>query len=92
MEKIPNTKKEQQKTWNFWATLFFIVCLIGLGFVLEKKGIGMEDFTVGNITLMVLATYRLTRILVSSKSMVSKRAWWAFSSARICWSVKLGPR
>ncbi len=67
MEKIPNTKKEQQKTWNFWATLFFIVCLIGLGFVLEKKGIGMEDFTVGNITLMVLATYRLTRILVFDK-------------------------
>ena len=60
----PNT---QQKSWNFWATLFYVSCLVGLGFSLEYKGISIEDFTVGNITLMTLATYRLTRILVFDK-------------------------
>jgi hypothetical protein len=57
----------QGKTWNFWATIFFVICLIALGYTLDKKGIGTEDFTLGNIALMVLATYRLTRILVFDK-------------------------
>ena len=60
----PNT---QQKFWNFWATVFFVVCLVGLGVLLDNKGIRIEDFKVGNITLMTLATYRLTRILVFDK-------------------------
>jgi hypothetical protein len=67
MENTPNRPNEQQKTWNFWATLFFILCLTGLGFALERKGITRKDFTLGNIALMVLATYRLTRILVFDK-------------------------
>jgi hypothetical protein len=67
MENIPDKPNDQQKTWNFWATVFFILCLVGLGFTLERKGITREDFTLGNIALMVLATYRLTRILVFDK-------------------------
>ena len=59
--------RDQGKTWNFWATMFFILCVIGLGFGLQLKGIATEDITFGNITLMVLATYRLTRILVFDK-------------------------
>ncbi len=64
MKNVPNT---QQKTWNFWATLFFILCLVGLGYALKSAGISREDFTLGNITLMILATYRMTRILVFDK-------------------------
>jgi hypothetical protein len=47
--------------------LFFIACLIALGWGLEQKGITVQDFTLGNLSLMVLATYRLTRILVFDK-------------------------
>ncbi|MCK4751212.1 MAG: DUF1360 domain-containing protein [Bacteroidales bacterium] len=67
MEKTPSTPNSQQQSWNFWATLFFIVCFLGLGFALEHNGISIEDFTIGNIALMTLATYRLTRILVFDK-------------------------
>ncbi len=67
MENIPDKPNDQQKTWNFWVTVFFITCLVGLGLLLERNGTTREDFTVGNITLMVLATYRLTRILVFDK-------------------------
>jgi len=67
MEKTPSMPNEQQKTWNFWATLFFLGCFVGLGLALDYKGISVEDFTLGNIALMVLATYRLTRILVFDK-------------------------
>ena len=63
-EKKPN---EQQKSWNFWATLFYLLCLVALGFALKRKGIDRASFTLGNLSLMVLATYRLTRILVFDK-------------------------
>ena len=67
MGKTPSKVNEQQKTWNFWATLFFIGCFVALGYSLDYKGITFEDFNLGNITLMILATYRLTRILVFDK-------------------------
>ena len=67
MEDTPNTDNFQQHSWNFWAALFFVACLVGLGFLLEYKGVTLEDFTVGKIALLSLATYRLTRILVFDK-------------------------
>lgn len=67
MKKVPEKPNEQQITWNFWATIFFIACFVGLGFLLKNQNITVKDFTVGNMTLMVLATYRLTRILVFDK-------------------------
>jgi len=67
MENSNEKSAKQGKTWNFWAALFFLVLLAGLGFSLESKGITTADFSAGNLTLMVLATYRLTRILVFDK-------------------------
>ena len=58
---------EQQKSWNFLATVFYVVCLAGLGYGLKSVGISKEDFSVGDIALMAIATYRLTRILVFDK-------------------------
>lgn len=67
MGETSNKPNEQQKRLNFVATMFFIACLVGLGFALESKGVTRNDFTTGNIILMILATYRLTRILVFDK-------------------------
>jgi hypothetical protein len=67
MVNTSDNQNEQGKTWNFWAAMFFVVCLVGLGFALDAKGITTEDFTLGRMALMVLASYRLTRILVFDK-------------------------
>jgi hypothetical protein len=67
MASTPHRPSEQQKSWNFLATLFYIVCLATLGFGLESFGITKEDFRLGDIALMAVATYRLTRILVFDK-------------------------
>lgn len=64
MEKVVHTPSRQQKSWNFLATVFYVVCLIGLGFLLKRKGLGPDDFKFRDIVLMVLGTYRLTRLLV----------------------------
>jgi hypothetical protein len=58
---------EQQKSWSFLATVFYVVCLVGLGYGLQSFGVTKEDFGIGNIALMSVATYRLTRILVFDK-------------------------
>jgi hypothetical protein len=60
-DRKPN---QQQKSWNFLATLFYIVCFVGLGYGLKARGLGAEDFRFRDIALMTLATYRLTRLLV----------------------------
>jgi hypothetical protein len=63
---VPNLN-EQQNSWNFLATIFYIVCLVGLAFMFRLKGITKEDFKIGDIVLLSIATYRLTRILVFDK-------------------------
>ena len=67
MANLSYKPNEQQKTWNFLATVFYVVCLVGLGYGLSKMGITREDFRIGDIALMAIATYRLTRILVFDK-------------------------
>jgi hypothetical protein len=67
MASTSQNLNEQQKSWNFLATVFYIVCLVALGFGLQSQGITKEDFGVGDIALMAIATYRLTRILVFDK-------------------------
>ena len=67
MAKTSHNPSGQQKSWNFLATLFYIICLVALGSGLKSMGITKEDFGVGDIALMAIATYRLTRILVFDK-------------------------
>lgn len=67
MANTSYNQSEQQKSWNFLATLFYILCLVALGFGLKRSGVTREDFGVGDIALMAIATYRLTRILVFDK-------------------------
>ena len=67
MTKSSANLNEQQKSWNFLATLFYIACLVGLAYLFHLKGVTKEDFKAGDIALLSIATYRLTRILVFDK-------------------------
>lgn len=67
MANSSEAPNEQQKTWNFLATLFYIACLVGLAYLFRLKGITREDFRLGDIALLSVATYRFTRILVFDK-------------------------
>lgn len=62
-----NDYNPQQKSSNFLATLFFLGLVAGLGLALDARGVTLEDFSLGTMALMMLATYRLTRILVFDK-------------------------
>jgi hypothetical protein len=67
MAKQVKKPTQQEKFWNFLATLFFIAMVILVGFLMDKNGKKIDDIKLIDLTMMALATYRLTRILVFDK-------------------------
>ena len=64
MASIPHTPDRRQKSWNFLATLFYIISVVALGYALKMNEIGVDDIRFRDLALMTLAAYRLTRLLV----------------------------
>lgn len=60
-----NERKHQ--AWNFWSALFFFGMVVLVGYLLEKKGIEVEDIKLKEAIVIILASYRMTRILVFEK-------------------------
>ena len=60
-----NERKHQ--AWNFWSAFVFIGAVSLVGYFLDKKGIDIRDLTMKEAVLVILASYRMTRILVFEK-------------------------
>ena len=58
------TKDPRHNAWNFSSVFFFFLLLAGTGFLLRKKGIDIKEMAFRESLVIVLATYRLTRIVV----------------------------
>ena len=60
-----NERKHQ--AWNFWSAFVFIGAILLVGYFLKKEGIDIRDLTMKEAVLVILASYRMTRILVFEK-------------------------
>ena len=60
-----NERKHQ--AWNFWSVFVFFGAISVVGFFLEKKGVDIRDLSLKEAVLVILASYRMTRILVFEK-------------------------
>ena len=60
-----NERKHQ--AWNFWSVFVFLCAIAIVGFFLDKKGIDIRDLSLKEAVLVILASYRMTRILVFEK-------------------------
>ncbi len=60
-----NERKHQ--AWNFWSAFVFFGAVLLVGYFLERKGVDIRDLTMKEAVLVILATYRMTRILVFEK-------------------------
>lgn len=60
-----NERKHQ--AWNFWSAFAFFGLVVLMGFLLQKKGVDIREITLKEATVIILATYRMTRILVFEK-------------------------
>ena len=57
-----NERKHQ--AWNFWSAFVFLSAVGLVGFLLRKKGVAIEEMTFKEALFIILASYRMTRILV----------------------------
>lgn len=59
--------ERKHQAWNFWSAFFFFGAVVLVGYLLREKGIDLRDISFKEATVIVLASYRLTRILVFEK-------------------------
>lgn len=59
---MKNERKHQ--AWNFWSAFVFLSAVGLVGFLLRKKGVVIEELTFREALVLILASYRMTRILV----------------------------
>lgn len=57
-----NERKHQ--AWNFWSAFVFLSALGLVGYFLNRNGVDMEELTFKQALVIILASYRMTRILV----------------------------
>ena len=62
---MKNERKHQ--AWNFWSAFFFFGMVVLVGYMLDKKGVEIEEITLKEAIVIILASYRMTRILVFEK-------------------------
>ena len=60
-----NERKHQ--AWNFWSALVFLGAVVLVGYLFKKEGVDIEELTFKQALLIILASYRMTRILVFEK-------------------------
>ena len=57
-----NERKHQ--AWNFWSAFVFLSAVGLVGYFLRQKGVLIEELTLKEALVVILASYRMTRILV----------------------------
>ena len=60
-----NERKHQ--AWNFWSAFVFLSAVFLVGYLLKKKGVDIEAMTFKQALVLILASYRMTRIIVFEK-------------------------
>ena len=60
-----NERKHQ--AWNFWSAFVFFGMVVLVGFLLKKKEIDIKEMSLKDAVVVILASYRMTRILVFEK-------------------------
>lgn len=64
MQKMDNTN---QNAWNFASLFVYFMLLIVVAALVDKKGVDFTEVKTRDIIIMMIATYRLTRIIVFEK-------------------------
>ena len=60
-------EKPKQNAWNFASLFVYFILLVTVGFLLERKGIDISKTSIKDLVFIILASYRLTRIVVFEK-------------------------
>jgi len=67
--------ERKHQAWNFWSAFVFFGLVVLAGWLLERKGIEINSIRFRDAAVIVLASYRMTRILVFEKIFKYLRAF-----------------
>jgi hypothetical protein len=59
--------ERKHQAWNFWSAFVFFGLVVLVGYLLDIKGVEIEEITLKEAIVIILASYRMTRILVFEK-------------------------
>ena len=59
--------ERKQQAWNFWSVFVFLGAVVLAGYFLRREGVDIRYLTMKEAVLVILASYRMTRILVFEK-------------------------
>ena len=78
INRCPNTigMKDDQGVWNFFFAVFFAAVFAGAGFLLFKLGQLPQSIGLFDLILVILASFRLTRLFVYDKITEFVRDWF----------------
>ena len=60
------TDKKHQ-AWNFWSAFVFFALVALTGYLLERKEVHLDEMGIRDALVLILASYRMTRVLVFEK-------------------------
>jgi Protein of unknown function (DUF1360) len=60
-------KERKHQAWNFSSVFVFFGAIVLVGYFLNLKGIDIRELSLKEAVLVILASYRMTRILVFEK-------------------------
>jgi hypothetical protein len=61
-----NSERKHQ-AWNFWSAFVFFGLIVLVSYLMRRQGFDIEDMTFKEAVVIVLASYRSTRVLVFEK-------------------------
>jgi hypothetical protein len=61
------TTERKHQAWNFWSAFVFFGMVVLMGYLLERKGIRIDEIGIREALVIILASYRMTRIIVFEK-------------------------
>lgn len=59
--------ERQHQAWNFWSAFVFFGLVALVGYLLSRKDIDIREISMKEAVVFILASYRMTRILVFEK-------------------------
>lgn len=54
----------KHNAWNFSSVFIFFILLVGTGYLFQDRGIDIKEITLKESIVIILAIYRLSRIIV----------------------------
>jgi hypothetical protein len=59
--------ERKHQAWNFWSAFVFFALVVLVGYLLDRQGIRIERIGIRDALVIILASFRMTRIIVFEK-------------------------